>query len=78
MAKYRPQKVYIQINNYGDYGNRNDIIPNLTHNLLFNKTWFWFLIPKYHTQINSVYIFQEKTYRHYWKRAKAKIKKFFT
>lgn len=68
------EKVYIQINNYGDFGNRNDLVEDVTHKAIFNRKWFWFLIPKYHTQINSVYIFQVKTYHQFWKRVKAKIK----
>lgn len=56
------EKVYIQINNFGDYGNRNDIIKGTTNSLIFRKTLFWFLIPKYHTQIRDRYIFQLDTY----------------
>ncbi|WP_418263878.1 hypothetical protein [Flavobacterium faecale] len=71
------ERVYIQKNNLGDYGNRNDISQNITNQYLFRKNIFWFLIPKYHLQINSIYIFQKKTYLQYWKRAKRKIKNLF-
>lgn len=72
------QRVYIQINNYGDFGNRNDIAQDMvTTKLIFNKTWFWFLIPKYHTTVNGIYIFQLKTYRSYWRRGIKKLKRMF-
>lgn len=71
------EKVYIQINNYGDYGNRNDLQKDVTHKMLFKKAWFWFLIPKYHTQINSVYIFQFTTYVQFWARGLKKLKRGF-
>lgn len=57
-------KVYVQINNYGDLGNRNDIMEDVvTHKLIYNKTWFWFLIPKYHVRIGDNFIFQLQTYQ---------------
>jgi hypothetical protein len=69
------EKVYIQINNYGDYGKRNDISDYVvTNKLIFNKTWFWFLIPKYHTKIREHYIFQIHTYQNLLKRYIRKIK----
>lgn len=71
------EKVYIQINNYGDYGKRNDIGPIVTNNLIFNKKWYWLLIPKYHTQINSIHIFQQRTYIEFWKSVITKIKRIF-
>ena len=71
------EKVHVQINNYGDFGKRNDIVEDVTHKFIFNKTWFWFFIPKYHTRINSIYIFQIETYRQFWKRGLKKIKKIF-
>jgi hypothetical protein len=72
------QRVYIQINNYGDFGNRNDIAQDtVTTKLIFNKTWYWFLIPKYHTTINGIYIFQLKTYKRYWRRGVKKLKSMF-
>ena len=72
------ERVYIQINNYGDFGNRNDILENVvTNKLIFHKTWYWYLIPKYHTKVNDVYIFQLKTYRSYWRRGVKKIKRMF-
>lgn len=64
------EKVYIQINNFGDYGNRNDIIEPKTNKLIFNKNLLWHFIPKYHTQIRDRYVFQLKTYRNL-------IKKYF-
>jgi hypothetical protein len=68
-------KVYIQINNYGDFGNRNDILTNVTNKMIYHKSWFWILIPKYHFQLKSIFIFQIKTYKKYWMRSKVKIKK---
>jgi hypothetical protein len=35
------EKVFIQINNLGDFGNRNDINHD-TINKLYLKKWFWF------------------------------------
>ncbi|WP_366184806.1 hypothetical protein [Flavobacterium ovatum] len=69
------KKVYIQINNYGDFGQRNDIVNNATNKLIFHKTWFWFLIPKYHTKIREHYIFKIDSYRNLIKRYIRKIKK---
>jgi hypothetical protein len=57
------EKVYIQLNNYGDYGNRNDILKQSTTDLIFKKNLLWYLIPKYHTQIRGYYIFQWETYK---------------
>jgi len=69
------EKVYIQINNYGDFGNKNDILEDVvTSKLIFNKNWLWFLIPKYHTQIKGQYIFQLNTYQNLAKRYMRKIK----
>lgn len=70
------EKVYIQINNYGDFGNKNDIIEDIvTKKLIFNKKWFWFLLPKYHTQIKGYYIFQISTYQNLIKRYIRKFEK---
>lgn len=70
------EKVYVQINNFGDLGERNDILEDVTHKLIFNKTRFWFLIPKYHFRINSIYVFQLKTYKQYWKKGVKRMKRF--
>jgi hypothetical protein len=68
------KKVYVQINNYGDFGKRSDIVKyDVTRKLMFNKTLFWYFIPKYHTSI--IYIFQLKTYMQYWKRGINKLKR---
>ncbi|MBU3822743.1 hypothetical protein KO566_11770 [Flavobacteriaceae bacterium XHP0103] len=72
------ERVYIQINNYGDFGNRNDIVQDtVTTKLIYNKTWYWYLIPKYHTTLNGVYIFQLKTYKSYWRRGVKKLQRIF-
>ena len=71
------EKVYIQINNFGDLGNRNDIIKDVRHKIIFRKTLFWNLIPKYHTQFNSIYIFRYSTYKSFGVRGIKKIKRFF-
>lgn len=71
------EKVYIQINNFGDFGNGNDIVQDVTNKIFFKKTWFWLLIPKYHTKLNDIYIFQTKTYRQYWKRGIKKLQRIF-
>lgn len=57
------EKVFIQINNFGDYGNRNDINESPINKLIFNKNLLWHFIPKYHIQIRGRYIFQIKTYK---------------
>lgn len=70
------EKVYIQINNYGGFGNRNDIVQEVKRKIVFKKTWMWYLFPKYHTQINSIYIFQLKTYQQFLIKGLERIKKF--
>lgn len=55
------EKVYIQINNFGDYGNRNDINTNL--GFIYNKSLFWFLVPKYHTTVFGQKVFSTSFYK---------------
>lgn len=59
------EKTYIQINNYGDFGNGNDLKKEFISNFLFNKKWYWSLIPKKHFNIKGVYVFQFFTYRYF-------------
>ncbi|WP_337967361.1 hypothetical protein [uncultured Flavobacterium sp.] len=51
-------QVYIQINNQGDLGGRNDIGNLSINRFIFHKTFFWNLIPKYHYQIFDLYLFK--------------------
>ncbi len=60
------EKVFIQINNYGDLGKKNDISKIFESKKIFNKTIFWRLIPKYHFEIFDIYFFQINTYRSFW------------
>ena len=67
------EKVYIQINNFGDYGKRNDIDVNFFK--IFNKTFIWYFIPKYHYTIFGNYLFHIDTYRRPVNRFARKLKK---
>ncbi|PBI84135.1 hypothetical protein BSF41_42340 [Flavobacterium sp. ACN2] len=51
-------QVYVQINNQGDLGNKNDIKKNSVNKFVFFKTFFWHFIPKYHYQIFGLYLFK--------------------
>jgi hypothetical protein len=68
-------KTFIQINNYGDYGNRNDINTSLGY--IYNKSFIWYLIPKYHFKIFNINIFHLKTYKNIFSNLKNKINSFF-
>ncbi|MBD0833090.1 glycosyltransferase family protein [Aestuariibaculum sediminum] len=70
------EKVYVQINNFGDYGNRNDISLKTSSKIIFKKNAFWSFIPKYHTKINGVFVFHKKTYIEWSKRLMNKIKRY--
>lgn len=59
-------KVFIQINNFGDFGKRNDIIQNVTKKVIFEKTLFWYIVPKYHFRLFDFYIFQIRTYKSFF------------
>jgi hypothetical protein len=71
------ERPYIQINNYGDFGRGNDIIEDVTNHIIFKKTWYWYAIPKYHTTLKGVYVFQINTYKCYWRRIVKKLKRMF-
>lgn len=51
------KKVYIQINNQGDFGRQNDINNLVITSKIFYKTKMWWFLPKYHTTIFGVFIF---------------------
>lgn len=56
-------QVYIQINNQGDLGNKNDITNFGINKFVFRKTFFWRFIPKYHYQIFGLVLFREDFFR---------------
>jgi hypothetical protein len=68
------EKVYIQKNNTGDFGNRNDIYYDGRNKLIFDKTPFWFLMPKYHIEIFGIKVFHRNTYEVFVKRILKKLK----
>lgn len=70
------ETVYVQVNNFGDYGNRNDIKLSSKSKLLYYKSFYWFLIPKYHTRLKGVFVFHNKTYRQLTKKMINKVKKY--
>jgi hypothetical protein len=41
-------RVYIQINNFGDYGKTNDLMKKYKLGHIFYKNAFWYFLPKYH------------------------------
>jgi hypothetical protein len=73
------KKVGIQINNLGDFGNKNDIVFNNVDKLprYFYKNLFWFLLPKYHTEMFGIKIFHKNTYIYYARKLFKKIKFLF-
>lgn len=60
------EKVFVQINNFGDLGNRNDFNDVIENKRIFSKNLFWFLLPKYHFKIWGIYIFQIRTYDNFF------------
>lgn len=69
------EKPYIQINNFGDLGNRNDIRQNSRNKMLFEKPFFRYLIIKYQSVINANRILQVATYKQFWESGLNKIKR---
>lgn len=64
-------KVKVQINNFGDYGQRNDIATSLgltNMPLVFYKNFYWSLIPKYHTRLFGKLVFHKLTYQNLFKK----------
>ena len=70
-------QVYIQINNFGDFGRRNDLDLKSKLPFTFYKNWFWYLIPKYHYTILGIKLFHRWTYRNFVKKMIAKISRIF-
>lgn len=68
-------QIYVQVNNQGDLGNRNDIYKSGSNKLIFNKTFFWYFIPKYHYQIFGLYLFQSDFFELFLRKVKIKFKK---
>ncbi|OEK08843.1 hypothetical protein A8C32_00780 [Flavivirga aquatica] len=54
-------RVYIQINNFGDFGKQNDV-DSLLNTCIYNKNWNWYLLPKYHMDILGLKIFSKTFY----------------
>ncbi|AUC82084.1 glycosyltransferase family A protein [Lacinutrix sp. Bg11-31] len=67
------KKVYVQINNFGDYGNKNDISNSVVDNKIYNKNFIWWFLPKYHQTIFGIYIFKKETYSTFFNRVKRKL-----
>lgn len=66
-------KVYVQINNQGDLGNRNDIQKSGINKIIFYKTFFWYFIPKYHYQMYGLYVFKSDFLKLLLKRLKMSL-----
>ncbi|WP_055435399.1 glycosyltransferase [Lacinutrix algicola] len=67
------EKVYTQINNFGDFGKQNDISKSITNNRIYNKNILWYFLPKYHQTIFGIKVFRKETYSSFFKRVKNKI-----
>jgi hypothetical protein len=66
-------QIYIQINNQGDLGNRNDIHQSGINKLIFYKTFFWHFIPKYHYQVYGLYVFKSDFFKMLFKKVKMSL-----
>lgn len=66
------KKIGIQINNFGDFGNRNDLSYRKNKKLpvSFYKNIFWYFLPKYHSEIFGIKIFNASTYLKIFKKFK--------
>ena len=51
-------RVFVQINNQGDFGQQNDIEISYD-SIIFKKKWYWRLIPKYHWTIIGYPVFNK-------------------
>ncbi|WP_417214481.1 hypothetical protein [Bizionia sp.] len=64
------QKVMVQINNYGDLGQRNDLSDSYSVNYKmpssFYKNLLWFITPKYHFKFLGVLFFHKSTFRKFF------------
>lgn len=70
------KKVYVQVNNFGDFGNRNDIGYSAKKSLPFSfyKNLLWYFLPKFHYKLLGVLIFHKNTYIRLFKKVKRKLK----
>jgi len=68
------EKVYTQINNFGDFGKQNDISKSVVNNRIYNKNSLWWFLPKYHQTIFGMQVFRKETYSKFLKRVKNKLK----
>ncbi len=82
LTKEIPKKVFLkkivaQINNYGDLGNKNDILKSKSPqlNIYFYKTLVWYLLPKKHFELFGMPVFQKKTYKKALKKLRNKLTK---
>lgn len=75
------QKVMVQINNYGDLGQKNDLVKPTASNYkmptLFYKNTLWSLIPKYHTRLFGRFVFHKNTYHRFLMKIFDKSKNVF-
>lgn len=67
-------QVYIQINNHGDLGNKNDISNFGINRSIFHKTFFWYFIPKYHFQIFGLVLFRADFFRLFYNKIRSSLK----
>ena len=67
-------EVYVQINNQGDLGNKNDIEKNSINKLIFRKTFFWYFIPKYHYQVFGFYLFKSDFFKLFYMKLKQGVR----
>ena len=55
-------RVYVQINNFGDFGKQNDL-DSITNSLIYNKNYWWYFLPKYHTVFLGFKVFNIAFYK---------------
>jgi len=67
-------KVYVQINNQGDLGNRNDIGKISINKFVFRKNFLWHFIPKYHYQVFGLYLFKSDFFKRFFIKLKKKLR----
>lgn len=73
------KKVYIQLNNFGDFGKRNDISARKVEKMpfLFKKNVLWKIFPKKHSSLLDLQIFNYRTYIGWFSTVKSRLKKYF-
>lgn len=70
------KKVFVQVNNFGDLGAKNDISFNeRILNYTFNKSFFWYIIPKSHFDLFGILIFQKSTYKSFQEKSQKLLRR---